>query len=411
MNIENHTIIQNIYTQIIDVIDKGSNIMTNLNVEKYITKLLKYENLKIIKRKLLTKLYTYYLFEKKPKKGHVYCLWNNCFSYYKKEVYKLGMAKNLKKRLGGYSSAYIDESILKFTSSRIFYYDIAERQLFHELWKYRVSSRREFFCCSLELIKQKITKINNIFIDRTSKEFSNFILHHIETYIDNLNLSQYDNRKNSINKNKTEVKMKININELLDIIKKNKSNVSTMHEKKIIKKIHNIGLDVLSLSNLPEIIEVIDNTEKYNKFWRTSILFNEKCASSDKQLKKILCTLKKIEKKLNIKRFDIKNIKNVSLKTFQKWLINNVSDVSLFWYKLHGFNTVQSRCMQRIYKIDRHDKLIKFIADIYNTFDIFFTIKSKKKRIKGSTKNKRVWCYDFKIPDIYNNYINLLSSK
>lgn len=47
------------------------------------------------------------------KKGYIYCLYNEVYQHYGKDVYKLGMTKNIKKRLTGYTTAYLYDSEIK----------------------------------------------------------------------------------------------------------------------------------------------------------------------------------------------------------------------------------------------------------------------------------------------------------
>ena len=113
-------------------------------------------------------------FETIPKKtaGYLYCLYNPAFESFGDNVYKLGRSGNLDNRLMSYTTYYVEPSKFVFTSAD---YDIkfkdcikAERVLFYILRKYRVTNKREFFMCDIELIKEtfeRMCKFSNKMID------------------------------------------------------------------------------------------------------------------------------------------------------------------------------------------------------------------------------------------------------
>jgi hypothetical protein len=117
-------------------------------------------------------------FENIPNKtaGYLYCLYNPIFKSFGDSVYKLGRSGNLDNRLASYTTYYVEHSQFIFTSKT---YDRkfkdcikAERVLFYILRKYRVSNKREFFMCDIDLIKQtfeRICKFSNKMIDAMYK--------------------------------------------------------------------------------------------------------------------------------------------------------------------------------------------------------------------------------------------------
>lgn len=101
--------------------------------------------------------------------GYIYCLYNEAFEKFKNDsdvnVYKLGLSRNLKKRLSTYTTYYIKPSSFMCTSKD---YDRkfkdcvkAERVLFYILRKFRVSNKREFFQCDIKIIKDTISRISS----------------------------------------------------------------------------------------------------------------------------------------------------------------------------------------------------------------------------------------------------------
>ena len=113
-------------------------------------------------------------FQDIPRKtaGYLYCLYNPAFKSFGDNVYKLGRSGNLDNRLASYTTYYVEPSQFMLISKdydRKFKDCIkAERVLFYILRKYRVSNKREFFQCDLEIIKEtfeRMCKFTNKMID------------------------------------------------------------------------------------------------------------------------------------------------------------------------------------------------------------------------------------------------------
>jgi hypothetical protein len=92
--------------------------------------------------------------------GYIYVLYNPIFNFYG-ECYKVGCTNNIESRIKSYSTSYPEPCELKYTSVKLKYYYIVESMIHKELKEYRMNSRREFFKCSLEVIKEAINKIQN----------------------------------------------------------------------------------------------------------------------------------------------------------------------------------------------------------------------------------------------------------
>jgi hypothetical protein len=111
--------------------------------------------------------------------GYIYCIYNPAFESFKTgeiDVYKLGRTGNLDNRLASYTTYYVEPSRFMVTSkdyNRKFKDCIkAERVLFYILRKYRVTNKREFFNCSIELIKdtfERMARFSNEMIDAMYK--------------------------------------------------------------------------------------------------------------------------------------------------------------------------------------------------------------------------------------------------
>ena len=112
----------------------------------------------------------------KNNKGFIYCLYNPTFKSYGDNVYKLGKTKNLSSRISGYTTSYVDKSEYILTSMELNDKNIAEKLLFKELEKYRVSINREFFNCDIKIIKEAFEKVEKNCNNKFTRE-NNMILY------------------------------------------------------------------------------------------------------------------------------------------------------------------------------------------------------------------------------------------
>jgi hypothetical protein len=96
-----------------------------------------------------------------PAPGWLYCLYNSCFTSYGEHVYKLGRAKDLRQRLHGYTTSYIQPSHFVCVSGRSFQDSRkAESILFYILRTHRISDRREFFNVSSTQVRYVIDRLS-----------------------------------------------------------------------------------------------------------------------------------------------------------------------------------------------------------------------------------------------------------
>ena len=82
------------------------------------------------------------LLDVKNTSGKLYCLYNKVFDYYGQNVYKIGMAKNVENRLNGYTTSYIDKSVILHKSNILKNVSLAEKILFDKLYSFRISDTR-----------------------------------------------------------------------------------------------------------------------------------------------------------------------------------------------------------------------------------------------------------------------------
>jgi len=91
-------------------------------------------------------------------KGLVYVLWNPLFSHYG-ECYKIGCTNDIKKRIRGYTTSYIEPCVIKYkTDLREDYKDL-EKKIHNTLKDYRIKTKREFFNVSLNIIIKTIEEL------------------------------------------------------------------------------------------------------------------------------------------------------------------------------------------------------------------------------------------------------------
>lgn len=93
------------------------------------------------------------------KKGYLYCLFNEVYQFYGKNVFKLGCCTDIDKRMVSYITSYVSASVIKYVSKAFYHYEIAESILFEKLYQNRVADNREFFNCDMEIIESTIEGI------------------------------------------------------------------------------------------------------------------------------------------------------------------------------------------------------------------------------------------------------------
>ena len=111
---------------------------------------------------------------KEIKEGHIYIIFNEVFNYYGDNVFKLGKAMDIEKRLSGYTTSYIDNTEVKFLSELCSDYSLAELIIFDRLKSSRIKQNREFFRGDLqEFIKEiedVVKKVNDKSITAREKQ-------------------------------------------------------------------------------------------------------------------------------------------------------------------------------------------------------------------------------------------------
>ena len=99
------------------------------------------------------------------KSGYIYILYNEVYTYYGENVFKIGKSNNIEQRLTGYTTSYIKPCEIKYLSTKCINYSLAESVIFELLSKNRIVCNREFFKIdkteAVNIIDDIIYKINN----------------------------------------------------------------------------------------------------------------------------------------------------------------------------------------------------------------------------------------------------------
>ena len=82
--------------------------------------------------------------------GYLYILYNESFSYYGDDVYKIGWSIDPKNRINGYRTSFVGTCKFLYISQPFSDGYKAERLLFYLLRRERLKKNREFFCISLD---------------------------------------------------------------------------------------------------------------------------------------------------------------------------------------------------------------------------------------------------------------------
>jgi len=83
------------------------------------------------------------------------------------ERYKIGRAKDINERMKSYVTSYPEESEIKYSIKHPYYKEI-EKLVHLTLKEHRMSNNREFFKCSLDLIKETIDEAREYTLEELS---------------------------------------------------------------------------------------------------------------------------------------------------------------------------------------------------------------------------------------------------
>ena len=276
----------------------------------------------------MTEIIEYY----RPIAGYLYCLFNEMYKYYGENVKKCGNSENPEKRALDYTTAYIEPCKIIKNSEKYVDKCFAETLLFYYLKEYRIKNNREFFSCGDEIINKAFEQVDTFFkLYHTKEKIINHLLirENYDKYYCKNTCKIVSDESISDRTNDED----INVRQLLDL----------NYEK--FKEEHN------------------KNSEK-NK-----LIYNQ------------IDVLFWLEKKLNIKRYEVNNIdKNINIINFKKILCENI--LLIFSIHTDGQNRtkkfINEKIIKIINKLDSYNKLQKYYVNCVNnicdkTFKISFT--------------------------------------
>ena len=202
--------------------------------------------------------------------GQLYCIHNEMYDYYGKDVYKLGMTFNMSKRMGYYTTSYLTKPTIILKSKSYTNYKMAEKILFYYLRQYRIKQNREFFKCSLDIIKHAFNKVKKYF-----KELDNIV--YVPFIITNIKLEVM----NTINNNCENMIIKLHIfsNKNNDKLTKNKIQIIMNNQSSSLSRYIK---DVFQVETLKEnFLECLKNKTNIDKFYKSTIYFANKNYKDD----------------------------------------------------------------------------------------------------------------------------------
>ena len=98
------------------------------------------------------------------KVGYVYVIYNEVFSYYGENVFKIGKTRDIAQRASGYVTSYLKPVEVKFLSGLCENYHLAEKLVFEKIADHRMAENREFFQINIDeavsFIEEAIAEVN-----------------------------------------------------------------------------------------------------------------------------------------------------------------------------------------------------------------------------------------------------------
>jgi hypothetical protein len=293
----------------------------------------------------------------KPNAGYIYCLYNNIFNYYGDDVYKFGNSINPDQRCLQYTTSYLEPCELKKMSNKYFDKNFAETLLFHYLKDYRINGNREFFQCDKNIYEDAFEKVD-IFFEKYNT--SKLLFEHLLK--DNIYLTYYS----------------------IGATKNLKNNYNNMD--KIAKSLDIEIKDYDNFENeLTDHVINLSNEDFYNFYNNISDDNNDYRYIFDK-----INSLFILEKKLNINRYEIKNIEKCDIDDINNFLLQNMENIFIIFKNNEAKTKTLNSIRCKIDIIKNENYLQKFMAECYNKVlnNDIFNIKYYRKKI-----NKKVFNY------------------
>ena len=101
--------------------------------------------------------------------------------------------------------------------------------------------------------------------------------------------------------------------------------------------------------------------------------------------------LNKMEKYVDIERFDIDNIdKKINIKKTKAWFTKHLDNLTKSLHGVPNFKRNKERCIKLLDNVTSLNGIQKIIVDIYNKYDEIFDIQSKQ---IGKGENRKTLYY------------------
>ena len=294
--------------------------------------------------------------------GYIYCLYNICYTYISKNMYKIGMTLHCDQRLKTYNLNFIEKGNFIYT---VLVEDmhLAELITFIKLRDFRIYENKEFFICDINVIKKTFDEIKILF------ENVNLTLNGILIYLDLLEYKEENSNKNTyeildkiFNKNMCKI-----LKNKLDIcIEKSKINknydeyILLYHDSYIInsknmdfydKFIYNTNDFINTLSNINSesgYILIIQANEY--KYYNTNLYKIIVCKKNNNYKK-----YKSQYTKINYMCFKTKNLLS-TLIIINEILINNIFCYN--YYKIHDIKYLVEK-VKNIINVSNSNNIIE----------------------------------------------------
>lgn len=280
------------------------------------------------------------------------------------------------KRMNGYTTPYLEESVYELTSEQFIDKTFAETVLFNFLSNHRIKSTREFFDCEIEIIKKAFDDVNIFFIKYNTKEkIFKYLLKNYKMFF-SINITSLQKYKlieicdniflgkqieNKYLKIKTLLELYIAKEDkycILNTNDKNLDNKLLIKNNKINYWINNYLFKLLKNELLEYNFDIFsDIIDKINTcFW--------------------------LEELIGFSRFEIDKIKSDNIDGIKKILLKNTDKLYFIYKNNNCANKTIKSIKHKINSIINENYLQKFVADIYNNvINDLFTIKSKQHKI------------------------------
>jgi|694.fasta_scaffold75181_3 hypothetical protein len=323
--------------------------------------------------------------------GKLYCIYNEVHKFYGDNIYKLGNSKDITKRLNGYTTYYIKPCEIKIESAIFRNKNLAENILFILLKEYRISGSREFFKCDIEIIKEKIKEIEELFKKYDNNELENL-------YFPKTKIQIKDNKYNFIKKifNAEDIDNLTYINISNKII----NNKATDNEKYCYYKYGFINywkLKILTIELLEENFKIENVVNKLLYLYDKQLIGSKYCDNNINEKSNI------IKDMIKILGFDLYNLEiKLNRETYYENVKKLLNDSS-FEKNYDKIKILFGKSKEKLNNNMKGSGLAIFLNNFMEHFGLH--IKCKHTTITINKKQSNVYTYLMEVIDKYKDYL------